>query len=510
MASRENVGRVQRAWRVSPTRLQLVVGFSVLVALFVGALAVETERLLRQSILETAVSGAEQTGQVFADQEIGVEEYRHGGLAPTTPHDLDVAVRKSSWVRTAKIWDPALHVLYSSQPRPSRRGPDLAGTLQAALRGTIQSTQLNSTSEGTRPGSERQLAVYVPIILPGDRTPRSVLEVALPYAPVEASIDRHTKRLGLVLGVGALLFYCALLPSVLRGSRALADHYEGRQLPLQRRLRRAMRSDELALVYQPKLNLRSRRVESVEALVRWRLRDGTTVAPVDFIPLVEGTAVMQDLTAHIFELALHQSAEWTSEGIDLGVAVNISPGDLRDRGLPERLARRAAAFGVSPERVTLEVTEGAMSASLDDDLQTLVSLRAKGFNLSIDDFGTGESSLSRVHAVEFQEVKIDQSFSRHLEDERGPVLVAGIIDLARALGAKVVAEGVECRAAALCLERLGCDELQGYHLSRPLTPEQLAEWLRDFDGGGSEVSHPTNSESAPGAWSYTGLQPERM
>lgn len=473
--------------------MQLVVGFSLLVALFVGALAVGTEKLLRQSIIDTAVSGAEQTGRVFADQELGHEEYRHGELAPTASRDLDVAVRKSSWVRSAKIWGPDGQAVYSSEGRSGAIEAGQAGTLRAAFGGTIQSDTSSGGDEGQ--GSERLLAVYVPITLPGDRRPRSVLEVALPYAPVQASIDRHTQSLALVLGVVALLFYFALLPSVLRGSRTLADHYEGRQIPLQRRLRRAIRNDELELHYQPKLNLRSGQVEGVEALLRWPLRDGTMVPPTDFIPLVEATAVMGELTAHVFELALRQSAAWRRAGIDLGVAVNISPCDLRDPHLPGRLARRAAAHEVRPEHITLEVTESAMSQSLDRDLQTLIALRGQGFRLSIDDFGTGESSLSRVHAVEFQEVKIDRSFIGRLDDERGQALVAGIIDLAQALGAKVVAEGVESEAAALRLAELGCDEIQGYHLACPLPPQELLDWLREhrwggWDDGGASASAP--------------------
>ncbi len=121
-----------------------------------------------------------------------------------------------------------------------------------------------------------------------------------------------------------------------------------------------------------------------------------------------------------------------------------------------------------------------MSQRPDRELHTLVGLRARGFKLSIDDFGTGESSLCRVDAIEFQEVKIDRSFVRPLGERGDPALVASISDLAHALGAKAVAEGVESDATARHLTELGCDAIQGFHLARPLPPGKLAEWLRDL------------------------------
>ena len=158
--------------------------------------------------------------------------------------------------------------------------------------------------------------IYVPISLAGDRQPRSVLELHLPYAQVQATIDRRTRALDVVLLVGALLFYIALLPTVLRGSAALADLYASRQVPLQRRLRRAIRDRELFLDYQPKLGLQTGRIEGVEALLRWRPGDGSIVPPSDFLPLVERTPVMRELTMHVFKLAVGQSASWARQGID--------------------------------------------------------------------------------------------------------------------------------------------------------------------------------------------------
>lgn len=476
-----------RLSRAFPTRLELLVGFSVLVALFVAALALGVGYLLRQSIIESSLKGAEQTGRVFAELELGVEEYKKNGeLTNAAPHDLDAVVRRSSTLQAVRIWDTDHELVYSSKPEPPSSQIPSDDALRTALGGeaaSVVSTDQTANGPGEKPGSERVLGIYLPITLADDPAPRSVLELHMPYAPVQAKIEGGNRGLAAVLGLGALLFYCGLLPSVLRASRALADLQAARQAPLQRRLRQAMRDGELALAYQPKLDLRSGTIEAVEALLRWRLPDGQTVPPAEFIPLVEPTAVMGELTMHVFELALAQSAAWTAEGIEVDIAVNISACDLRDDTLPDRLAERTAAYGLTPGRFTLELTEGAVSQSPDHDLRTLAALRARGFSISIDDFGTGESSLSRIRTAEFQEVKIDRSFIQHLDEEQDPALVAGIIDLGQALGARVVAEGVESEAAARRLEALGCDVIQGFHLAHPQPPAELARWLRRFPSG---------------------------
>ncbi len=456
-----------------PTRLQLLVGFSMLVAVFVAVLAVGLGRLMRDGIQHAALSAAEQTGQLFAELEVGSEEYQGQELAAATPKDLDVAVERSATLQVARLWGRDRKLVYSSdRGRPGRPLPD-PGALRTAFDGKIESRAPGADSSGA------PLRIYVPIRLAEDQRPRSVLELHLPYAPVQATIDSRTKLLDVALVLGALLFYLALLPTLLRASRALADHYEARQSALQRRLRRAISNGELALEYQPKLDLRTGRVEGVEALLRWHLGGGSIVPPADYIPLVEPTPVMKELTMHVFELAAGQSATWAEQGIELDIAVNISACNLRERDLPVRLARVAAAHGRDPACFTLEITESALSRRPDRDLHTLMGLRARGFELSIDDFGTGESSLSRVDAIEFQEVKIDRSFVRQLDDHGDPILVARIIDLAHALGARAVAEGVESAAAARHVTALGCDVMQGFHLARPLPPGRLAEWLRD-------------------------------
>ena len=455
-----------------PTRLQLLVFFSVLVAAFVAVLAVGAGRLLEGGIRDEAVAGAEQTAQLFAETEIGPEEYRGRALAATTAKDLDVVVGRSASLRVARLWSPEGRLQYASDRGTASR-PPRSPFLRPAVAGAIQSR----VTTGGR--ADRLLEIYLPIRLRGDPRPRSVLELALPYAPIQATIDERAKALSILLAVAALLFYLALLPNVLRGSGALASLYAARQGPLQRRLRRAMADGELILHYQPKLDLRTGAVPGVEALLRWRCADGGLVPPVDYIPLIEPTPVMKELTAHVFELAARQSAEWAQRDLVLDIAVNISACNLQEADLPDRLARLAAAHGRAPEHFTLEITESAISGRPEHDLQTLRSLRQRGFKLAIDDFGTGHSSLSRIDAIEFQELKIDRSFIQQLAEGREPLMIARIVDLGHALGARVVAEGVELDRAMRPLADLECDIVQGYHVSRPLPPEQLERWLRD-------------------------------
>lgn len=449
----------------------MLLGFSVLVAIFVATLALGLGRLLHDSIRDAALSGAEQTGQLFAELEIGEEEYAGQDLAPDTPGDLDRVVEDSDSLRVARLWGRKHDLLYASDREDERALPNQEA-LHKAFGGQIESQVSGEETE------ERLLKIYVPIVIGADPLPRSVLEVHLPYAPVQATIDYRTGYLAIVIVLAALLFYLALLPSVLRGSRALADLYDARQVPLQRRLRRAMQDGELDLNYQPKLDLRTGKIEGAEALLQWRLEDGSIVPPADYIPLIETTPVMQDLTMHVFERAVGQSARWAQQKIDVRIAVNISISNLREADLPDRLARVAAAHGRSPGQFTLEVTESAVGQNADLEVRTLKDLRARGFTISIDDFGTGESSLSRVDAVQFQEVKIDRSFMRKLEVD--PTVVAGIINLAHALGARAVAEGVESRAVALQLVVLGCDAMQGFHLARPMPGDEFPTWLHDF------------------------------
>jgi diguanylate cyclase (GGDEF)-like protein/PAS domain S-box-containing protein len=259
------------------------------------------------------------------------------------------------------------------------------------------------------------------------------------------------------------------------------EHDIGR-LTLVGELRRAMAQGELVLHYQPKAILENAEVRSVEALVRWRHPERGLLFPDAFIPIAQETSLIGPLTLHILELALRQGRAWCEEGLPLRIAVNLSMRNLLDREFPRRLELLLESCGL----LELEVTESAMLANPKRAKLVLGELSALGVRLSIDDFGTGFSSLSYLRELPVDEIKIDRSFVMGMEQEGADVaIVRSTIDLGRNLGLDVVAEGVETQETWDRLRDLGCRTAQGYFLSRPVEPAVLAAWL-----GARRVSPP--------------------
>jgi EAL domain-containing protein (putative c-di-GMP-specific phosphodiesterase class I) len=213
----------------------------------------------------------------------------------------------------------------------------------------------------------------------------------------------------------------------------------------------------------------------VEALLRWNHPQRGMVPPLEFLPQAEQTSLALPLTVRVFELAFARLAAWRREGIDLSIAINVAPSMLAELDLPRRVERLVAEHGVRPRDVTLEITESAIGQA--PALPALAHFKSLGFELSIDDFGTGHSSLVRLDTLPIDELKIDREFIRRLADGGGTTLVAGMISLAHELGLVVVAEGVESQEITEQLAGLGCDSIQGFYLARPLPEAELAPWL---------------------------------
>jgi diguanylate cyclase (GGDEF)-like protein len=243
-------------------------------------------------------------------------------------------------------------------------------------------------------------------------------------------------------------------------------------------LRRAVEKNELLLYYQPKIELLTNRVVGLEALVRWQHPDRGFVPPSEFIPFAERTGYIKVLTQWIIEGAMRQCGRWVEQGIWLETSLNISARDLVNAELPNRIHDAMQTYRVPPELVCLEITE---SGFMDDPmraLQTLTRLNALGTKLSVDDYGTGYSSLAYLKKLPVGEMKIDQTFVRNMIlDSDDLVIVRSTIELGHNLGLKVVAEGVEDKATLDKLNQFGCDLAQGYYISRPLPPEQVELWL---------------------------------
>jgi EAL domain-containing protein (putative c-di-GMP-specific phosphodiesterase class I) len=245
-------------------------------------------------------------------------------------------------------------------------------------------------------------------------------------------------------------------------------------------LAEALASDELFLEYQPKFDCTLRKYTGVEALVRWHHNSHGVIRPDEFIALAEETGLIHKLTDHVVANAARQAAQWHSENLLLEVAVNISAHDVEDLNLPERLYQHCKEARLDPDAIILELTEtGAMRQAVQM-MDVLTRLRIKGFRLSIDDFGTGYSSLVQLERLPFSELKIDQSFVAHMLENSSCRVIAGIVtDLARKLGLKSVAEGVEDYPTLVALAEMGCDMAQGFYLSRPLPGDQVVPFVRE-------------------------------
>ncbi|WP_460446597.1 putative bifunctional diguanylate cyclase/phosphodiesterase [Angustibacter aerolatus] len=245
-------------------------------------------------------------------------------------------------------------------------------------------------------------------------------------------------------------------------------------------LRTAIERGQLELHYQPKATLDEKRVVGVEALVRWRHPVRGLVPPDQFIPVAEQSGLMRRLTDEVIELALAQMGRWTALGMRVPVAVNVSFRDLVDLELVGRLRQRLAHHGVEPALLTLEITERVLTADLDTARITLEALRDLGVGLSLDDFGTGWSSLRLLRELPVTEIKIDRSFVwRAVTEPDDEVVVRGLTEMAHRLGLQVVAEGIETEETWQLIGSLHCDSAQGWHLARPLLADDATRWLAE-------------------------------
>jgi diguanylate cyclase (GGDEF)-like protein len=256
------------------------------------------------------------------------------------------------------------------------------------------------------------------------------------------------------------------------------DPYSPERLALLAELRQAIDRDELVLHYQPKVSLADGRLSGVEALVRWEHPQRGVLPPVEFLPLAERTGLIGDLTRWVLRAALSRCRAWRDEGLDLPVAVNLAAANIVDATLPDAIAALLAELGLPGDRLECEISEHTVMSDPRRATEVLGRLRTLGVRLSLDDFGTGQSSLSYLKRLPLDEVKIDRSFVIGMcRDDGDAAIVRSTIDLARHLGLEVVAEGVESAEVIEALAELRCDVAQGFYLGRPIPGEQLAGWL---------------------------------
>lgn len=243
-------------------------------------------------------------------------------------------------------------------------------------------------------------------------------------------------------------------------------------------LREAIAKNQLVNYYQPKVSVRTGEVIGVETLLRWRHHDDGIVFPDRFIPVAEAYRLIDDLTRWVIKNAFQQAKRWSEQGLYLLIAINVSMDNLADLAFADFIAEEAASVGISPSSIVFEVTESRLMQNFAVALNVLTRLRLKRFRLSIDDFGTGHSSLAQLRDFPFDELKIDRSFShRAWKDDRLKAIFEASLDLAKHLHMDVVAEGIEDLDDWVFLRSVGCHIAQGHFIARPMPPEHLPAWL---------------------------------
>ena len=256
------------------------------------------------------------------------------------------------------------------------------------------------------------------------------------------------------------------------------DDNHRKRLAVLGELQHAIATNELELHYQPKVAAGTGKLVGCEALVRWRHPLRGFIPPIDFIPHAERTGAIRALTQWVAETALRDLKRWQDAAIAVDVSINVSPVDLAEPGFADSLAALVVKTGGAANHLVLEVTESGAMNNLPATLRMMEQLRVLGIRFSIDDFGTGYSSLAHLKRLPVDEVKIDRSFIRDLEANcNDDLIVRSTIDLGHALNLKVVAEGVEVVSSWDKLAQLGCDTIQGYYVSKPLSTQDFTAWM---------------------------------
>lgn len=307
-------------------------------------------------------------------------------------------------------------------------------------------------------------------------SPAGILLVSGTDARVRHSALRLGQELHLkMLGTMQKPVRLAELEGVLQNAR--------QSMPNAETLQAALAQRQFVVHYQPQIALDTwpGTIVGMEALVRWQRPGAGLVPPMEFIPLAERCGLIDALTNYVLEQALQAHAAWRVQGLELAVAVNVAPVLLERLNLPDQFHELVSRHAVNPSFLKLEITESGAMQNVAKSMDILTRLRLKGFALSMDDFGTGFSSLVQLYRMPFSELKIDKSFVQEFEhNEEAKTIIRACIDLARNLGLEVCAEGVETEAALQLLRGYGCTHAQGYYIGRPMPAAEVPAWAAQW------------------------------
>ena len=253
---------------------------------------------------------------------------------------------------------------------------------------------------------------------------------------------------------------------------------EERSFEINKSLEKALDNDEYFLMYQPKLDIKNKIPVGLEALIRWENKKLGIISPEIFIPLLEKTRLINDVTNFALNTALRKQKELAESIIDIPISVNFSPTVIQLPKIEEFIFNAIEIWGKNSSSLIIEITESTLMNNSDLTIQALNKIRDLGISISIDDFGTGYSSLSYFKNIPANEIKIDKSFIQDISNNKDDYnIVHTIINLAHDFGHKVVAEGVENKETWEILDYLGCDVIQGYYVSKPLVFDEIVKWL---------------------------------
>lgn len=246
-------------------------------------------------------------------------------------------------------------------------------------------------------------------------------------------------------------------------------------------LAQALALGQLILYYQPVIEIATRRVKGAEALIRWAHPTRGILPPAEFLDEIVKEGLMQPMTENVLATAVAQVAKWHHAGEDMTVSVNVTASSLLELSLPDRITEMCGHHKVPPEKLILEVTETEAMRDVTRTMDVLLRMRIRNIGVSIDDFGTGHSSLRELQRMPFSEVKIDKGFVLDMANNRdNAVIVNSVIDLGHNLGLKVIAEGVEDVRIWRMLAEHNCDYAQGFYMAKPMPPQEFARWLTSW------------------------------
>lgn len=241
----------------------------------------------------------------------------------------------------------------------------------------------------------------------------------------------------------------------------------------------AIKNQEITLHYQPKLTTKGLMLKGVEALARWQHPTLGFISPVEFIEIAERFSLISHLTDYLFECALTQKKAWASKGISFHLAFNLSPLSLTEKGLADKITERVASYELSPSDIVLEITENAIAGEISTAIETLVKLRLQGFNIAIDDYGTGFANAQQLSRVPATELKLDRSLVDNVATRpQQSTILKSTVSLAQDLNLSTVAEGVEDFDDYAYLKSLNVDLVQGYLFAKPMDIETLNSWIK--------------------------------